>query len=221
MSLLLYWMNKRFIVTGWFFPVLVYWALSFLHCFSWIMELPFDAEKHLPVVKSFIMFVSNYQQTHQRGNMDPQEQQRESRQGKLPTESCQGQVVTNYWILMSETWSQSWWRPQIVGRNRCLKFWCVLLPKVRFWSFWNKWEKATKGEPASPCSRQNGNGSAGGSVECAAIEFADCSSFILTLRNCSHLVSLLRGSETWPVRNENEVALQWAEMRMVRWICGV
>jgi len=168
MSLLLYWMNKRFIATGWFFPVLVYWALSFLHCFSWIMELPFDAEKHLPVVKS-----------------------------------------------------QSWWRPQIVGRNRCLKFWCVLLPKVRFWSFWNKWEKATKGEPASPCSRQNGNGSAGGSVEYAAIEFADCSSFILTLRNCSHLVSLLRGSETWPVRNENEVALQWAEMRMVRWICGV
>jgi len=31
----------------------------------------------------------------------------------------------------------------------------------------------------------------------------------------------LRGSETWPVRKEKEVALQWAEMRMVRWMCGV
>jgi len=29
------------------------------------------------------------------------------------------------------------------------------------------------------------------------------------------------GSETWPVRKENEVALQRAEMRMVRWMCGV
>jgi len=33
--------------------------------------------------------------------------------------------------------------------------------------------------------------------------------------------SMLHGSETWPVRKENEVALQWAEMRMVRWMCGV
>jgi len=32
---------------------------------------------------------------------------------------------------------------------------------------------------------------------------------------------MLHGSETWPVRKENEVALQWAEMRMVRWMCGV
>ena len=31
---------------------------------------------------------------------------------------------------------------------------------------------------------------------------------------------MLHGSETWPVRKENEVALQWAEMRMVRWLCG-
>ena len=29
------------------------------------------------------------------------------------------------------------------------------------------------------------------------------------------------GSETWPVRKENELALQRAEMRMVRWMCGV
>ena len=33
--------------------------------------------------------------------------------------------------------------------------------------------------------------------------------------------SMLHGSETWPVRKENEVALQWAEMRMVRWMCGI
>jgi len=28
---------------------------------------------------------------------------------------------------------------------------------------------------------------------------------------------MLHGSETWPVRKENEVA----EMKMVRWMCGV
>jgi len=33
--------------------------------------------------------------------------------------------------------------------------------------------------------------------------------------------SMLHGSETWPVRKENEVALQRAEMRMVRWICDI
>jgi len=27
---------------------------------------------------------------------------------------------------------------------------------------------------------------------------------------------MLHGSETWPVRKENEVALQWAKIRMVR-----
>jgi len=32
---------------------------------------------------------------------------------------------------------------------------------------------------------------------------------------------MLHGSETWPVRKENEVALQRAEMRMVRWMRGV
>jgi len=32
---------------------------------------------------------------------------------------------------------------------------------------------------------------------------------------------MLHGSETWPVRKENEVPLQRAEMRMVRWMCGV
>ena len=33
--------------------------------------------------------------------------------------------------------------------------------------------------------------------------------------------SMLHGSETWPVRKEYEVALQRAEMRMVRWMCNV
>ena len=33
--------------------------------------------------------------------------------------------------------------------------------------------------------------------------------------------SMLHGSETWPVRKENVVTLQRAEMRMVRWMCGV
>jgi len=33
--------------------------------------------------------------------------------------------------------------------------------------------------------------------------------------------SMLHGSETWPVRKENVEALQRAEMRMVRWMCGV
>jgi len=33
--------------------------------------------------------------------------------------------------------------------------------------------------------------------------------------------SMLHECETWPVRKENEVALQRAEMRMVRWMCNV
>ena len=33
--------------------------------------------------------------------------------------------------------------------------------------------------------------------------------------------SMLHVSETWPARKENEVALQRAEMRMVRWMCNV
>ena len=33
--------------------------------------------------------------------------------------------------------------------------------------------------------------------------------------------SMLHGSETWPVRKENVVALHRTEMRMVRWMCGV
>jgi len=31
---------------------------------------------------------------------------------------------------------------------------------------------------------------------------------------------MLHASEIWPVRKENVVALQQAEMRMVRWMCG-
>jgi len=33
--------------------------------------------------------------------------------------------------------------------------------------------------------------------------------------------TMLHGSETWPVRKENEVALQRAEMRIVRWMCAI
>jgi len=32
---------------------------------------------------------------------------------------------------------------------------------------------------------------------------------------------MVHGSETWPVRKENEMALQSAEMRMVRWMCNI
>ena len=31
----------------------------------------------------------------------------------------------------------------------------------------------------------------------------------------------LYGSENWPVRKENEVVLQRAEMTMVTWMCGI
>jgi len=32
---------------------------------------------------------------------------------------------------------------------------------------------------------------------------------------------MLRGSETWPIRKENEMAVLLAKMRMVRWMCNV
>jgi len=50
-----------------------------------------------------------------------------------------------------------------------------------------------------------------------------CTSLMVRRRLYSGCVqnSMLHGSETWPIRKENEVALQQAEMRMVRWMCGV
>ena len=33
--------------------------------------------------------------------------------------------------------------------------------------------------------------------------------------------SMLHGNETWPIRKENQVTLQRAEMIMVRWMCGI
>jgi len=33
--------------------------------------------------------------------------------------------------------------------------------------------------------------------------------------------SMLHRSATWPIRKKNKVASQQAEMRMVRWICGM
>ena len=48
-------------------------------------------------------------------------------------------------------------------------------------------------------------------------------SLIVRGRLCSSCVrsSMLHGSETWPVRKENEMALQHAEMRMVKRMCGI
>ena len=44
-----------------------------------------------------------------------------------------------------------------------------------------------------------------------------CSSY--NYRSCLHSC-VLHGSETWPVEKENELTLYWAEMEMIRWICG-
>jgi len=33
--------------------------------------------------------------------------------------------------------------------------------------------------------------------------------------------SMLHVSETWLIKKKNEVALQWAATRIVRWMCGV
>jgi len=41
------------------------------------------------------------------------------------------------------------------------------------------------------------------------------SAFIGRVRGC-----MLRGSETWPVKKENKLTLQRAEMRMIRWMCN-
>ena len=48
-------------------------------------------------------------------------------------------------------------------------------------------------------------------------------SLIVRGRLCGSCVGggMLHGSETWPVGKENVVALRRAEMRMVRWMCGV
>jgi len=48
-------------------------------------------------------------------------------------------------------------------------------------------------------------------------------SLIMRVRLYSSCVqsSMLHGSETWPVMKENVVALQRAQMRMVRWMCGI
>ena len=47
-------------------------------------------------------------------------------------------------------------------------------------------------------------------------------SLIMTGRLYSSCVrSSMHGSETWNIRKENVVALQRAEMRMVKWMCGV
>ena len=37
----------------------------------------------------------------------------------------------------------------------------------------------------------------------------------------SHIVCLICGNETWAMNSEQEAKLERAEMRMVRWMCGV
>jgi len=32
---------------------------------------------------------------------------------------------------------------------------------------------------------------------------------------------MIHGGETWPVKKQNELTLQQAEMRMIRWVNGV
>jgi len=48
-------------------------------------------------------------------------------------------------------------------------------------------------------------------------------SLIMRVRLYSSSVrnNMLHGSETWPARKENKVALQPAEMRVLRWMCGI
>jgi len=48
-------------------------------------------------------------------------------------------------------------------------------------------------------------------------------SLIMRVRLYSSCVrnNMLYGSETWPARKENKVALQRAEMRVLWWMCGI
>jgi len=36
-----------------------------------------------------------------------------------------------------------------------------------------------------------------------------------------HFLEIIHGSETWPMKKENKLTLQWAELRMIRWMCGI
>jgi len=40
------------------------------------------------------------------------------------------------------------------------------------------------------------------------------------IQSCMHSC-MLHGSETWPLKKENELTLQWAEMRMIRCMCCI
>ena len=35
------------------------------------------------------------------------------------------------------------------------------------------------------------------------------------------VISMLHGSETWPVKKENVLTLLWTDVRMISWMCGV
>jgi len=47
------------------------------------------------------------------------------------------------------------------------------------------------------------------------------SSHFVLIHSMHSYGSMVHESETWPERKENEVALQRAEMRMVRWMCSI
>ena len=57
-------------------------------------------------------------------------------------------------------------------------------------------------------------------LPCKCDQIWECLLFNRLYSSCVRS-SMLHGSETWPVRKENEVALQRAEVRMVRWMCNV
>jgi len=39
--------------------------------------------------------------------------------------------------------------------------------------------------------------------------------------NIHNTPCMLHGSETWPMKKENELTLKQAEMRVIRWMCGI
>jgi len=43
----------------------------------------------------------------------------------------------------------------------------------------------------------------------------------LIMRGKLYASCVLHGCEMWPVKKENEMTLQWAKMRMIRWMCGI
>jgi len=49
------------------------------------------------------------------------------------------------------------------------------------------------------------------------LEFVRYTNFVIIII----IIIIIHGSETWPVKKENGLALQWTEMRMMSWMCDV